>query len=78
MLLTRRSCLNPPVGGADIGFIGKGDRVAEGTLIAEEHPGGEFSFTISVRMRNTSRSSDVGSIASNGCDAVRNDCVIAD
>ena len=25
--LTRRNCLNPPVGGADIAFTGKGDRV---------------------------------------------------
>lgn len=76
-LLTRQSCFNPSVGGADIGFTGKGDRVVEETWIAEEHSGGEPPVAISVRMRITSRSSDAERTASNGCDVVRLHCVTA-
>jgi hypothetical protein len=75
--LTRRSCFNPPVGGADIAFTGGDDLAVKETWFAEKHSGGECSPGKSVRMRNTSRSSDAGSTICNGCDVLRNDCVAA-
>lgn len=75
--LTRRSRFNPPVGGADIAFAGEGDRVGKETWLAEEHPRGASSLVMSVRMRNISRSSDVGRTVCNDCDALCSGCVTA-
>jgi hypothetical protein len=73
--LTRRSCFRPVEGGADIDWAGKGDNNVQESWIAEEHPEGNSSRVISVRIRSTARSSDTGSTLDNGCNEIREDCV---